>query len=70
MLAEPFSACVRASLACIIALIFLKDVLCYLSSSRNSNPKDFIIKCDVSFYDEDAIIRAKDGIFKLCIEKT
>ena len=52
-----------------MAQIVLNDVLCYLASSKNSIPKDVILKSDVSLYDEDAITRANDELFKLCTEK-
>ena len=58
VLPEPFSVCVRASLACVTAQNVLNDVLRYLVSSRNSNLKEVIIKNSVSFYDEEAIIQA------------
>ena len=64
-LPEPFSACVRASLPCVMPHIILDDVLCYLASARNSTPKDVIIKSAERFYDEDAIILAMNELFKL-----
>ena len=41
---ESFPACVDACLACVIAHIVLIEVLCYLASARNRDPKDDIIK--------------------------
>ena len=49
--------------------IVFNDVLCYLASSRSIIPKEDIIKSAVSFYEDDAIICAKDKLFKLCKEK-
>ena len=51
------------------AHIVLKDVPCYLASARNNIRKDDIIKSAVCFYDDDAIMRAKDELFKLCNDK-
>ena len=61
--------CVCHCLACVMAQIVLNDVFCYLASSRNIIPKENIIKYAVSFYEDDAIIRSKAELFKLCKEK-
>ena len=52
-----------------MAQIVLNDILCYLVSSRNIIPKEDIIENAVSFYKDDAIIRAKAEVFKLNKEK-
>ena len=56
-------------LACVIALLVLNFILCYLASSRISIPKEAIMKYAVSFHNEDTIIHAKEELFNLCNEK-
>ena len=68
-LTSLFLCCVCTSMACVMAKVVWNDVLCFLASARNSMAKDIIIKNFVSFYDEDAVIRAKEELFKLCNEK-
>ena len=48
-----------------MAQIILNGVMCYLASSRNIIPKEDIIKNAMSFYEDNAIIRAKVELFKL-----
>ena len=45
------------------------DILCYLETARHSIARDNIIINCISFYKDEAIVQAKEAIFKICGEK-
>jgi len=45
------------------------DVLCYLSTARDSLPRDIIILNACAFYKSEKILQAKEIIHNICLEK-
>ena len=44
------------------------DLLCFLSTSRDSLPRDSIVLDAVAFYRSEAILKSKEFFFKICEE--
>ena len=45
------------------------DVLCYVSTSRNSLSSESIVKNTIAFYKDESIREAKELVFKICGER-
>ena len=54
---------------CIIKNALIDNVLCFISTSRDSLSNEEIIASTVAFYNGEAIKKAKETIFRLCNEK-